>query len=244
MSDEGQLDPEIASLLRRQRPAVSVPDGVEQRLLSRLAISIPGLGEPNPPTGPGGDGASGPPAPAASGAVAKIGLLAATFVVGAIAGSVVTRVATPPAPPATVYVDRPVDLASAVPPSPTASVPTVSIDALPSSTVGASRAEGRRAPASGGETSEDPSIAERRLLDRARAALARGDHDAAMLVVGEHAQRYPRGRLSEEREALAVRVLADSSRLDEARSRAARFRTRWPQSILLPAVEAAVQSDR
>jgi hypothetical protein len=84
-------------------------------------------------------------------------------------------------------------------------------------------------------------VAERRLLDTARSALARGDYDAALQSLAEHSKKYPAGSLAVEREAIAIRALAESSRMDQARARAARFRARWPRSLLLPAVEAAVE---
>lgn len=241
MIDEGHLDPEIASLLRAEASKVSVPDAVQERLLARLAVSIPGLGGPTSPGG-GSSGGAAPPAGATSALSTKLGPLALTFVLGASAGAVAMRALTPAPAPSIVYVDRPVGSARSTAPSsaavPTISavVPTISIDALPTSPV-APRPGGARVA-----TSASPSddVAERQLLDGARTALARGEHDATMRALAEHARRYPSGRLEEEREALAVRTLADASRLDEARSRAVRFRARWPRSLLLPAVEAAV----
>ncbi len=54
----------------------------------------------------------------------------------------------------------------------------------------------------------------------------------------EAARDFQRGTLSEEREALAVRALAQAGRRDEAATRAARFKVRYPRSLLLPVVEA------
>ena len=50
--------------------------------------------------------------------------------------------------------------------------------------------------------------AERRLLDEARQNLARGEPEAGLVPIERHAARYPKGVLTEEREALAVRLLA------------------------------------
>jgi hypothetical protein len=110
-------------------------------------------------------------------------------------------------------------------------------------------AEPRRAGAGGGppsspsahEPGRDTSLsAERRLLDEAQRALAEGRGSAALDAIDRHERAFPRGRLAEEREGLAVRALARAGRADEARARAARFRAAHPDSILLPAIDAAV----
>jgi TolA-binding protein len=81
--------------------------------------------------------------------------------------------------------------------------------------------------------------AERAVLDVARTALGRGDAAHALASTEEHAKRFPRGALSEEREAIAVQALAQSGKPSEARARALRFKKDYPESILLPAVLAA-----
>jgi hypothetical protein len=82
--------------------------------------------------------------------------------------------------------------------------------------------------------------AERALLDRARAAFAAGDPAATLAAVNAHAKRFPNGRLEEEREALAVKALVGAGRYDEAKARAARFRTRFPASFLSLTVDEAI----
>ena len=76
--------------------------------------------------------------------------------------------------------------------------------------------------------------AELELLRRAHAAYASQEYTGALLVLAEHAHRFPSGRLAEEREALRVRSLADVGRKDEARRAAANFAARFPRSVLLP----------
>jgi len=78
--------------------------------------------------------------------------------------------------------------------------------------------------------------AELRLLRQARVAVAREDFAAALPPIAEHARRFKDGRLTEEREALRVRALVGLGRSDEARRAAESFRTRFPHSVLLPAV--------
>jgi hypothetical protein len=77
---------------------------------------------------------------------------------------------------------------------------------------------------------------ELRLLRRARGAVAREDFAAALLPIIEHARRFRNGRLAEEREALRVKALVGLGRTEDARRAAASFEARFPNSVLLPAV--------
>ena len=70
-------------------------------------------------------------------------------------------------------------------------------------------------------------------------ALARGDAAAALVALRGHEREHPRGRLTEEREALYVRALARAGKHDEAKARAAEFRARFPKSLLMGAVDDA-----
>jgi hypothetical protein len=72
------------------------------------------------------------------------------------------------------------------------------------------------------------------LLARARQYVAKGNHASAFAVISEHARRFPRGRLSEEREALRVTALSRTGRHSEARRAAAAFVRRFPRSVLAP----------
>lgn len=72
--------------------------------------------------------------------------------------------------------------------------------------------------------------AEFALLQRAREALAT-DPAAALRVTDEHRRTFPRGRLSEEREVLAIEALAALGRWPAARARAERFERRYPGSV-------------
>jgi hypothetical protein len=81
--------------------------------------------------------------------------------------------------------------------------------------------------------------AERSILDIARAALAQGEGARSIDAAREHERRFPRGALSEEREAIYVQALVIDHRIAEARARAARFQQTYPDSMLLPAVLAA-----
>jgi len=84
--------------------------------------------------------------------------------------------------------------------------------------------------------------AERALLDRARRALGGGNYDEADEVLDGHARRFPGGVLAEEREALAIKVLASSGRAIEARTRAEGFRERFPSSLFGPSVDETLST--
>ncbi len=81
---------------------------------------------------------------------------------------------------------------------------------------------------------------ERGLLDRARAKMAAGEADGALASLNQHARSYPRGLLSEEREAMAVNALVALGRAPEARRRGQAFNQRYPSSIVRRSVEAAL----
>lgn len=70
--------------------------------------------------------------------------------------------------------------------------------------------------------------------------MAAGEAEGALLVLNQHARSYPRGLLSEEREAMAVNALVTLGRAPEARRRGQAFNQRYPSSIVRRSVEAAL----
>jgi hypothetical protein len=80
---------------------------------------------------------------------------------------------------------------------------------------------------------------ELKLLQPARAALNRGDFSSTLAAIAVHAQRFPDGQLSEEREGLRVFALLGAQRVSDARRAAAAFRRRFPRSMLLSRMNAA-----
>jgi outer membrane protein assembly factor BamD (BamD/ComL family) len=74
------------------------------------------------------------------------------------------------------------------------------------------------------------SIAEEtRLIGRARKALGTGDNAAALAIAAEHAQQFPSGQFTQERE--AVRTRAHCNRGDaNAQNAAEKFLAKWPKS--------------
>ncbi|HEY8038519.1 MAG TPA: hypothetical protein VIF15_01945 [Polyangiaceae bacterium] len=230
------LDEDVRALVEGARGTQAPPAGVKLRVLARVeAIVLPPLGGPGGGGGGDGGGAAGAQAGQGASIASQIGWarralpLVASFLVGGAAGAVAMRVATPPpAPivldaPRVVYVDRPAPSASA---SPAASTPAVEV--------------ARGVPSAASSGTQGGVAAERALLDVARGALEREDGAAALAATREHERRFPAGMLVQEREAMAVRALVMLGRTGEARARAERFRARFPNSVLLPALESAV----
>lgn len=68
------------------------------------------------------------------------------------------------------------------------------------------------------------------LLRAAHASLAKNDGNGAMSSLDEHARRFPRGALAEEREAAKVMALCAQGRASEARASASAFVSANPRS--------------
>jgi hypothetical protein len=134
-----------------------------------------------------------------------------------------------------VYVDRPVLSSKAVVAERAPESPI--LEALPSAPVVSS------ATSTAATKSPISTLAqERALLDTARADAARGEPAFALEQVARHARQFPQGRLSEEREALAVRALLALGRKGEARARAEAFRGAYPRSFLMPVIDSALSA--
>ncbi len=228
MSD---LSPELRALLdaERRRPALSPAAG--ERLLARVEATL----------------AAGP-SPAPRSLLRRAAPIAIAFAVGVAAGAAIfAAISQTPRPQVIVIAERP---PSAPEPHPL-TVPPVAPAPVPVSAPVRVRVRVRvRVPVPvpvpakrAADDGRDTDLAaERALLETARTALGRGQSDAALAAVAAHAERFPRGRLAEERESLAVEALAQAGRAAEARERAARFHRRWPGSLLGPAVDAALRA--
>lgn len=83
---------------------------------------------------------------------------------------------------------------------------------------------------------------ERLLLDQARRQLASDEPARALVFLAQHAQRFARGELSEEREAMRINVLVQLGRKDEAKAGGEAFAARFPNSIMGTSVRAALRS--
>lgn len=82
-----------------------------------------------------------------------------------------------------------------------------------------------------------PSTRESALLQRAQSALA-SDPARALALTDQHRRSFRSGALSEEREAIAIQALRGLGREPEARARAARFETKYPNSVHRSRVQA------
>jgi len=211
-----RLSPEVRALLDEERDIPTLPAAVRARMLARARAAL----------------AAGAAAPAAAPARVAPGTrwaVAAALVCMASAAAViaaygihaqVARVAAP----------------VVIPPAPAPiSVPARAPDAPPV----VAPAEDELPPPSPPTPRLSPAEAlrsELRLLRIARTAVARQHFAAALVPIAEHARRFKDGRLAEEREALRVKALVGLGRTADARRAAAAFRTRFPHSVLLPAV--------
>jgi outer membrane protein assembly factor BamD (BamD/ComL family) len=90
------------------------------------------------------------------------------------------------------------------------------------------------------EARADTLTVQQALLDRARSALAHGDGGQALTALSEHARVHPTSELAEEREALTIKALITSGDIAAARKRAADFGVRYPRSLFLSSIRAAL----
>lgn len=226
MSKLDPLDPELAALLALEAIPHPGPDAAA-RVLRRAEVSasmleIVDAGVDAKPT-------------ATWHARHALGLAGLTFVVGTAVGAATMLAVRSEPQPRAVYVERPA--VSAVVPAASDSLvarPAVAIQASPEAHA--------PTPSAARRSDVDTLGAERALIESGRARLARGDATGALAMLDEHARRFPNARLSEEREALAIQALVNAGRHDEAKARAAAFRTKWSTSVYLPAVDVTIQS--
>jgi len=223
------LEPELEAFLRPRRIRRGVPRDLRARTLAR-ARAILAAGGAIPPRAPVGLPRPLPLSVARGRRLARVALAASIAVaagaVGALAALHVRTTATPElesrmsAPIAAAPVARGGD-------------PSIAPPAVTGERVAATKPlRPARVSVDG-----DPFTAELELLQAAHAAYTRRDFSGALALVAEHARRFPKGHLTEEREALRVRSLAALGRRHEAHRAAAAFAVRFPRSILLPRLE-------
>lgn len=239
------LDPELRDLLTHERERPGIPDDVMSRLRNRLATAIPGLAG-----APAGSNA-GTSAPTASAAPRwalwhrPIPFALASFAVGGLVGAAVhAALSRPTAPIATppVVSAPPAPATPLTPPTPVAPL-IVTPPVAPPIAPPAVAHHTPRPPPPDAPSGRDTSLAaERALVEIARTALARGDLADCFETLRRHLQNFPDGQLVEERESLWVQALVNDGQLAAAKERATKFRQRFPHSLLLPAIDAAVQS--
>lgn len=251
MNELEPIDDELSRLFADERVAHAPEPVARAEVLARVEKSLL-LASLAQGAATGGGAKAGAAVGSGFGALARF---KAAMVVGALgtfaAGVVVGRASAPheapaPAPSATgsvavLGVPRASESSAAVASTPSAVVSVVpSARVAPSVASVASVAGSASANASAGTVVAGDLAKEQVLLDTARAALARGRADDALVAVASHATQFPQGRLVEDREAVAVQALAAAGRLDEARARAKGFRARYPRSIYLKAIERSL----
>lgn len=262
------LSPFARALVELEKARPEPPDAAKAAVLAGIEaavgpLSIQGEGGDVQPTSSPAPSPTTPVVPAsgaaASGVMAgklvPIGL--ALFALGGAVGSAVTASVLageprgePPSPPPAV-------LAEPVPP-PVISVP-IDTPEQPTPVQQPSRAidtrprppPAHRPPPSAAEPAPPVEVAapstlveENLLLEAARVALARGRPAEALSALEQHQERFPEGQLAEERESLMVQALATSGRIDAARARAVEFKAKYPHSILLPVIEASLETTK
>ncbi len=92
------------------------------------------------------------------------------------------------------------------------------------------------------EAPEGPSNRqERALLRQAHAALSRTAPEDALAAIAAHRRAFPRSHFAEERDALEIQALMAANETERASARAERFVERYPSSVFLPRVRAAIR---
>lgn len=210
MSDDlDPLEPELARLFAAERADASPLDPAVR---DRMLARIEGA---VPPT-----------------AVPRfpLGHVLAALVVGGVGGA---AIATALVKPEVVYVDRVITApASAAPEDPPPSVPSV-VRPAPEDVAPPAPVVRDAGPV------QDSLAREHALLDIAHTALGRREGARALEAAERHAREFPRGQMTEEREAIAVQSLVLVGRSADAKARAARFHEHYPASVYLPVVDAA-----
>jgi hypothetical protein len=254
MSDlDEPLDPALSALLDDERAREGAPTHVRDAVRARVRATIAtggGLpaGRSDPSPSPAPHQAPTPSSPRVGHVLRRLAGVTGLLATGAAAGAVAhARIAAQPRE-RIVYVDRIVEHRVEVPvpvPMAPSTAAALSSDVDASAAHDASNehlaASGRHVEVHDEPVSGDLD-AERALLDRARSALVRGRGTDALAAIAEHAQRYPRGQLTEEFEGVRVQALVAAHRYDEARAAAIRFHERFGDSLLGPVVDAAIRT--
>jgi hypothetical protein len=142
-----------------------------------------------------------------------------------------------PAPPPGLIVQPPEPTPEAPKPSKPKNKPEPSTPPTPTPSTSTPEAPPPETP----EQQQARLAAERGILAEARAALAGGNAQRALVVLEAHRDRHPTGALLEEREALTVIALARGGSKEAAAARAEQFRAQFPASLFADAVADALR---
>lgn len=232
------LPKELREMISAEPKTALSPD-VESRLLSRLDASIATAFAAPPVPAP-----KAPPLGGLKGAM--------LFLAGGLTGALITAAVInrePPvalAPPSAVPVPVAAPLvAPTVAPveSPPVDAPREDKPAIAVTVAAVKKPIPNTADAGAALTGTSALEQERRLLEPARTALARGLTPQALELLEKHEQQFANGVLAEERDALWVQALSVAGQPEAARARARRFRAAYPDSLFMPVVERALMSD-
>lgn len=245
---EPRLPPALDLL--RSDDDVPVPAGHERRIREALAVQLAGSGPPSATKEPARDAAPDGAAPSTSGAgvqgIAGLKLVTALMIAaGAGAVGFVAGRSSAPAP-SVVATAAPVPASVTAPPIATSAPATVSAEApaspapsVPSSTAprNTNAPAASVAPGNAGGPQASAFDREQSLLERARAALARHDAEAAEAALATSAREFPTSKHAEERAYLHILVLRERGKMTEAQSAARAFLSAYPESLLRGRVE-------
>jgi hypothetical protein len=170
------------------------------------------------------------------------GAFFALALVGGIAGGAqwLASGGSEPAPPPLRLdeLEPPVREPRAIPDLPDGFVPA--LPPVPTLPPGARARVGTRDEAATDDERLGDLAAEMRLLREAR-GLVEADPAAALGLLDQHRERFPRGALEEEREVYSIEALVALGRTTEAERRYLELRTDHPRSPLLPRLEPLMQ---
>jgi hypothetical protein len=232
-----ELGPESRALLDAARGADEPASADRDRVRARVAAAIAAGAGASAGEGAASAGSAGGSI-AAGGLVVKLAL--AILAVGAIATGAffAFRGGDDDAPPA----DEPVAAVEpAAEPEP-APAPEAAPVAEPEPEVVVDPEPAKKKPVK--KPAERPPSAdslkeERAILARASAALRGGDADGALAAVAEHAKKFPKGLLVEERSATKVLGLCAAGKVAQGEKARDAFLDRWPRSVHAARVQAA-----
>lgn len=235
-SERRWLDENAPDDVRRLLESAELDEPTSTQLESLRARVAPLMNAPPSSPSPSPKEPSGPSAPSAGAAplAGKILLGVALLAVGGGVGLWFGKQSqSEPPPPVPVQVVAPTlpTLPTVTPPAPTPAEPAPIVPApapKPSPKLAAPPAPAPAPP------SEDEELAQ------LQEAMAAPTADASLALLQRHAQRFPNSTLTQEREVLTVKALMKLERVDEARTRAAQFKERWPTSPHLLRIEALV----
>jgi hypothetical protein len=224
--DDG-LDPELARLLGAGKS--EVPDDARLAAIAAKLGVVASIGAAGATAG-GGTGAGAKLLGTAGAKMVGLKIGAAVLIASAATTTAVVmssrHEAHAPAPVGIVVI--PSARTSAPSPGSAGSAPESAIFPAPEPPVTVEPRTGPSPRATAPEAAPSPD-AEVRLLERAQDAV-RSRPAEALSLAEEHARRFPRGMLVQERELIAIEALMELGRRDEAKARAERFKARFPGS--------------